>query len=433
MATGNGFQSGPSPADAPLASVQSTLTVPKRGLRYFILRPLIAIKGAIEALYLLILTMMLKELFKRQSHHFTSLQHIVAFVATVGFSLAFYYGEHMEGIAVAVFFGLWAIDRYLHGVFGVWRSERTTLQVTPTHVRWRRLRNSMVVDRAEIPRFEIQSVLFELVNLSADAFGQIDESVWRANLVTTQGGHIPFLEAETAHDLLGRASNLIATLNVPFSFAARTDGSLLSRSSTTSSTPYFGDWVTEREPHRLTLRRSRSIWHAFSRAVREYGILFFVVIMADFLAGFGHLFASLFGGMLGLPQPSEPFVFNLTPEGLIGALTPELTWLSSIELAVATYLLIWGTFKGLRAMRVRLEDNTVAVKRGSRRGRKLVAKEALKVRLVDDPEFRLVFFTESNEALEVTGLEDNAAQELYLHCDAWLRGQSSSSSVRPSV
>ena len=67
MATGNGFQSGPSPADAPLASVQSTLTVPKRGLRYFILRPLIAIKGAIEALYLLILTMMLKELFKRQS------------------------------------------------------------------------------------------------------------------------------------------------------------------------------------------------------------------------------------------------------------------------------------------------------------------------------------------------------------------------------
>ena len=53
MATGNGFQSGPSPADAPLASVQSTLTVPKRGLRYFILRPLIAIKGAIEALYLL--------------------------------------------------------------------------------------------------------------------------------------------------------------------------------------------------------------------------------------------------------------------------------------------------------------------------------------------------------------------------------------------
>ena len=159
MTTGNRFQSGPPPVDAPLASVQSTLTVPKRGLRYFILRPLIAIKGAIEALYLLILTMMLKELFKRQSHHFTSLQHIVAFVATVGFSLAFYYGEHMEGIAVAVFFGLWAIDRYLHGVFGVWRSERTTLQVTPTHVRWRRLRNSMVVDRAEIPRFEIQSVL----------------------------------------------------------------------------------------------------------------------------------------------------------------------------------------------------------------------------------------------------------------------------------
>ena len=43
----------------------------------------------------------------------------------------------------------------------------------------------MVVDRAEIPRFEIQSVLLELVNPSADAFGQIDESVWRANLVTT--------------------------------------------------------------------------------------------------------------------------------------------------------------------------------------------------------------------------------------------------------
>ena len=84
-------------------------------------------------------------------------------------------------------------------------------------------------------------------------------------------------------------------------------------------------------------------------------------------------------------------------------------------------------------MRVRLEDNTVAVKRGSRPGRKLVAKEALKVRLVDDPEFRLVFFTESNEALEVTGLEDNAAQELYLQCDAWLRGQSSRSSVRTSV
>ena len=165
-------------------------------------------------------------------------------------------------------------DRYLQGVFGVWRSKRTMLQVTPTHVRWRRLRNATVVDRAEISRFEIQSVLFELVNISADAFGQIDESARRANLVTMQGGHIPFLEAETAHDLLGRSSNLTATLNGAFSFAARTDDSLLSRSSTPSSTPCFGDWVTEREPHRLTLRRSRSIWHAFSRAVREYGILF---------------------------------------------------------------------------------------------------------------------------------------------------------------
>ena len=67
MATGNGFQSGPFPADAPLAPGQSTLTVPKRGLRYFVLRPLIAIKRAIEALYLLILAMMMKELFKRHS------------------------------------------------------------------------------------------------------------------------------------------------------------------------------------------------------------------------------------------------------------------------------------------------------------------------------------------------------------------------------
>ena len=82
-------------------------------------------------------------------------------------------------------------------------------------------------------------------------------------------------------------------------------------------------------------------------------------------------------------------------------------------------------------MRVRLEDNTVAVKRG-RRGRKLVAKEALKVRLVDDPEFRLVFFTESNEALEVTDLRTMRHKNC-LQCDAWLRGQSSSSSVRTSV
>lgn len=433
MATGNGLQSGPHPVDAPLASVQSTLTVPKRGLRYFVLRPLIAIKGAIEALYLLILTMMVKELFKRQSHHFTKFQHFVAFVATVSFSLAFYYGEHMEGIAVVVFFGVWAIDRYLHGLFGVWRSERTMLQVTPTHVRWRRLRHSTVIDHAEIPRFEIKAVLFELVNISPDAFGHIEKSVWRANLVTTQGGHIPFLEAETAHDLLRGSSNLIATLNVSFSFAASTDGNILGTLSATSRTLQFRDWVAEREPHRLTLRRSRSIWRALSRAVHDYGILFFVVIMADFLAGFGHLFASLFGRMLGLPRPSEPFVFDLTLEGLLGAVTPELNWLSTLELGLATYLLIWGTFKGLRAMRVRLENNTVAVRRGGKRGRKLVAKEPLNLRLVDSPEFRLVFFTQSHEALEVTGLEDDTAQELYLQCDAWIRGQHSGSSNKSVV
>ena len=84
-------------------------------------------------------------------------------------------------------------------------------------------------------------------------------------------------------------------------------------------------------------------------------------------------------------------------------------------------------------MRVRLEDNTVAVRRGGKRGRKLVAKEPLNLRLVDSPEFRLVFFTQSNEALEVTGLEDDTAQELYLQCDAWIRGQTSGSSNKSVV
>ena len=51
------------------------------------------------------------------------------------------------------------------------------------------------------------------------------------------------------------------------------------------------------------------------------------------------------------------------PNVNFGAVTSELNWLSTLQLGVATYLLIWGTCKGLRATRVLLEDNSVTVRR----------------------------------------------------------------------
>jgi hypothetical protein len=400
--------------------VRSKLTAPHKGFRYYTLRPLIVAKHEIEALYLLVVRMILAELLTGKTDQYSNLQHLLAFFAATAFSLGFFYLDFLEGISVAVFFGLWAVDRYAHVLFGSWYEERVITRIEHDTISWRKLHGATVVDTLHLPRAQVRALHVNAINLSADAFDRVQKLLWRVHLVTVDGGNIPVFESRTASESIKHARALATELKVDVQVAGTVGHGALAESAPNGGAGTFGEWHAKRGDDVLTMTGNTSLWRAFQSSVRDYGILFFVVIMADVLARFGHLVAVMFGPWLGLPRPASIHL-DLSLSGIVSAVIPDLHWLNVMELSIALFLLAGGVWSNLGREKLRLEDGAAVFRDSNKRRYRVEDAGALEILRLNEPRPGLLFVSDSGDALHLDDLRSDSAQELFLQCDSWLR------------
>lgn len=401
------------PTEKPEFSLQSALTVPNRGIPYYLIRPAVVLRDGVRLCYEFLAQILVAELRGRASD-ISSAQHAASIVIVAVLAILFFQFKALEEGVVIGFMVLWTAEAFFNMHLGVWTRQRVVTRFYKGEVHWRRYSGNTVIDSLVVDRSHVAAAVIEPEVMTVDAFGHNGKTVWRIKLVVADSVPLEVSEYPTVCKALAEGNRLAGKLGIPITIP-RSEG--IGRFAGRQARPVatFGHWESEQRGDDLILIKRGSPLRAFQRALGQYGILFFTIAIADILSRIG-FFLSIYIGL----HPSPGASISLSATEIAMLVLPEFSLLNGIELLFAIVMLAIGFRVHLRSERLRLHAGGVSFNRTREPLLQLRARGKVSVIKLDVPEEGLLFVGDDGDAILIEEPGEEYLQQPFNQSLRWL-------------
>lgn len=367
--------------------------------------PFLWLKEYMEELWEFILHMIWRELFKNEADHYNQSTHLIAFVIFSAFCLFSYY-ENVNDYVVFVLFALWPLHRIMsYMAYKQASYARVSLTLQDQFLIWHyQLASTRQTQRVE--KSQIDCLLIE---------GEAEyQPVWSLFLCLKDDSQLILFSHRDLNMTMQKAQQISKAVGVEWIFAHSSGESPLAESKDYLKPTGDSGWQEKSARNAIQFKRSwKSISYGniFMEMLENVGTFIFLAILAGVMTRYGYFLNWFLGPKVGLVQPFELYL-DLTPSGIIGFFTPDLSWQNILVSVIIAGLALLQFFSLAKSQLVKMKGGVMTYRFGKRTDR-ISLNQPNQLIMLYEPQPSLLILSQNKTLLLQDFLDESEMVDLY--------------------